>query len=629
MLKKKKKIKIKPYTRQKHNQKKKIYQDKLKRNTHSIHNNLGYIVKEAWISEKFFLISSILIILSETAENLGITYINKYIVELALGNGSIIKLSIICLLLIIFTKIFRWVKNSNLEYEDCIGISKYNHHFMSKLIKKNITTDYENNEKTIVNNQLQKAREVTGYIMTTALRTMRKTATCVLNILAYGGILSILNPVLLPIVILPAVAGYYINRHKMQWVWNMADNWQDFERQLRYISNVGKDFSYAKDIRIFSMQKWFKDIFSRSFENRLDWYEQQDLWEYHHDIFELFIQGLGNFLAYAYVIYQVSLGNIGVADFIVYFNSIQNLSNFVRQWCDNYSGYRWISENICYVRDYYDIKESTNHGEGKPIPHKDIEIEFKNVSYTYYKADKPTIKNISFKLHKGEKLALVGLNGAGKTTLIKLMCGLYSATDGEILVNGIPVDEYNREEYFKMFSTVFQDITTLPVTIAENVSGSKFNDIDIPKVYDCLKKSGLYNKVMSLPKKENTRLGRSIFNDAIEFSGGQTQKLALAKALYKDAPILLLDEPTSALDPIAEQEMYLNYAKFSKGKSSIFISHRLSSTRFCDRILLIEDGQIAEEGTHIELMKLDGKYAELFKIQSSYYNDKEVNKYEI
>lgn len=169
---------------------------------------------------------------------------------------------------------------------------------------------------------------------------------------------------------------------------------------------------------------------------------------------------------------------------------------------------------------------------------------------------------------------------------------------------------------------MFQDINVLPVTVAENISGKKTNETDMPRVYECMKKSGIYDKVMDLPQKENTRLVKSVYEDATDFSGGQMQKLALAKALYKDAPVLLLDEPTAALDPIAEQEMYLSYAEFSKGRSSVFISHRLASTRFCDRIILIADGGIAEEGTHAELMALDGKYAELFEMQSSYYNDK-------
>ncbi|MDE6745496.1 MAG: ABC transporter ATP-binding protein/permease, partial [Oscillospiraceae bacterium] len=301
-------------------------------------------------------------------------------------------------------------------------------------------------------------------------------------------------------------------------------------------------------------------------------------------------------------------------------------------WCDKFSAYNWLSQNIFYARDYLDIKDNTNRGEGKPVPedcgNMQCEIEFRNVSYTYFGAEEPTIKNISFKLNKGEKLAVVGLNGAGKTTLIKLMCGLYRPTEGDVLLNGVSVNDYNRDEYFRLFSTVFQDIDVLPVTIAENISGRTTEETDFPKLYDCMKKSGIYGKVMSLPQKENTRLVKTVYDDATDFSGGQMQKLALAKALYKNAPVLLLDEPTAALDPIAEQEMYLSYADFSKGKSSVFISHRLASTRFCDRIILIADGKIAEEGTHSELMKAGGTYAELFAMQSSYYNDEEVDKNE-
>lgn len=183
------------------------------------------------------------------------------------------------------------------------------------------------------------------------------------------------------------------------------------------------------------------------------------------------------------------------------------------------------------------------------------------------------------------------------------MCGLYRPTKGDILLNGVSVNDYDRDEYFRLFSTVFQDMDVLPVTIAENISGKTAEETDFPKLYDCMKKSVIYDKVMSLPQKENTHLVKTVYDDATDFSGGQMQKLALAKALYKSAPVLLLDEPTAALDPIAEQEMYLNYANFSKGKSSVFISHKLASTRFCDRIILISDGTIAEEGTHPQLMK--------------------------
>lgn len=334
---------------------------------------------------------------------------------------------------------------------------------------------------------------------------------------------------------------------------------------------------------------------------------------------------LSNFAAYACVIYMVVKGDIGAGDFVLYFNSIADFSWAVREVFDKASGFNWLSENISFSREYLDMEDKSNRGKGEKLPTGECEIEFRNVSYKYSGAEKPTIDKISFKLNKGERLALVGLNGAGKTTLIKLMCGLYDPTDGELLLNGKPVNSYNRIEYFSLFGAVFQDISVLPVTVAENIAGTRADDVDKGKLYDCMKKAGIYDKVMSLPEKENTKLVKSVFENATELSGGQTQKLALARALYKDASILLLDEPTVALDPIAEQKMYQNYAEFSKGKSSVFISHRLASTRFCDRIIMIENGGIAECGTHEELMSKNGKYAELFNIQSSYYNDGEVH----
>lgn len=483
---------------------------------------------------------------------------------------------------------------------------------------------YEDTENPKINDMCQKAYSSVNSISEAGLGTMKDTIVAALRIFSYAGILSMLDPWLILIIGVPAVAGYYINKHKMSWIWNMVDNWQTFDRQLNYITRIGMDskFSSAKDIRIFGMQHWLKSVYDRVYRKRMDWYEQQDAWEYRHDMLSHIVIMVGNSAATIYIVWLVMNGSIGAGDFVLYFNSIFMLSQAVRDWCDKISAYQWLSNITNYLRQYLELPEPTESVGKKPESCDKYEIEFRNVSYTYSGAEKPTIKNISFKLNRGEKLAMVGLNGAGKTTLIKLMCGLYEPTEGEILLNGKNIRGYDRNEYFRLFGTVFQDINVLPVTVAENISGKKTNETDMPRVYECMKKSGIYDKVMDLPQKENTRLVKSVYEDATDFSGGQMQKLALAKALYKDAPVLLLDEPTAALDPIAEQEMYLSYAEFSKGRSSVFISHRLASTRFCDRIILIADGGIAEEGTHAELMALGGKYAELFEMQSSYYNDK-------
>ncbi|MCL1803062.1 MAG: ABC transporter ATP-binding protein [Eubacteriaceae bacterium] len=277
------------------------------------------------------------------------------------------------------------------------------------------------------------------------------------------------------------------------------------------------------------------------------------------------------------------------------------------------------------IRAALDYPDRMNNGPGIPLPNSSElppSIEFRNVAYTYPNAAAPALSSIDLSICAGERIAVVGANGAGKTTLIKLLCGLYSPTEGEVLLNGNPVCAYNRDEYYTLFSAVFQDIHMLSASIAENISQKPLELTDREKVSRCLELSGLIAKTESLPEKERTLLVRAVHSSATELSGGERQKLAMARALYKDAPVIILDEPTAALDPIAENEVYQRYAELTEGKTSIYISHRLASTRFCDRILLLDGSVIAEEGTHDELMALGGVYAKMFEVQASYYQER-------
>lgn len=617
-----KRVKIAKYTKEKRQKARDEYNKEQSKIKYKTFENMRYTLYELWKSQPIMLMLIVLHIFSNVAATLFDTFTSKYVVELALGTSSRIRLAVICLLLIVGEFMSKYIENETKDYRGYVGYFKFVHHMTRKMLRKHMSTDYENNESCDNNNLMQKARTGSDYITYQTVDTIEGFLMALIQLAAYGGILSMLDPIMILIVGVPAITVYYLERHKMKWIWNMADNWQQYDRELDYIGDAGRDFSSAKDVRIFGMDKWFTKIFDRSYANRLNWYEQQDEWTFRHNVVSTIILQLADLAAYAYVIYMVVKGNIGAGDFVLYFNSIWNFGHSVRVAFDKFSGFKWLSNNTSYARQYLDMPDKTNRGKGEKLPTGECELEFRNVSYKYSGAEKPTIQNISFTLHKGEKLALVGLNGAGKTTLIKLMCGLYDPTEGEILLNGKPVNSYNRDEYFTLFGAVFQDIALLAVTIAENIAGADADNFDRERVYDCLKKAGLYDKVMSLPEKENTRLVKSVFENATELSGGQTQKLALARALYKDAAILLLDEPTAALDPIAEQEMYLKYADFTKGKSSVFISHRLASTRFCDRIIMIENGTLTETGTHAQLMAQGGKYAELFELQSSYYNDK-------
>ena len=214
----------------------------------------------------------------------------------------------------------------------------------------------------------------------------------------------------------------------------------------------------------------------------------------------------------------------------------------------------------------------------------------------------------------------MGLNGAGKTTLVKLICGFLDPTGGRVLLNGQDIRQYNRRDYYKLFEAVFQDFSVLSCTVAENVAQA-MDGIDEEKVRYCLDQAGLTEKITSLPAGIKTHVGRDVYLDGVEFSGGQTQRLMLARALYKDGPILVLDEPTAALDPIAEHDIYMKYSEMTAGKTSVFISHRLASTRFCDRIIFLDHGAIAEEGTHQSLLAQGGGYARLFEVQSHYYRE--------
>jgi ABC-type multidrug transport system fused ATPase/permease subunit len=265
--------------------------------------------------------------------------------------------------------------------------------------------------------------------------------------------------------------------------------------------------------------------------------------------------------------------------------------------------------------------------EGKiPLPESDsYEFEFKNVGFCYPGSDKYALKNMNIKLEAGKRLAVVGLNGAGKSTFIKLLCGLYQPTEGEILLNGVDIQNYRRSDYFAIFSPVFQDIELFALEAGENISMKDAAETDFANASECMKKAGLESKLIDMENGIHTQILKVLYEDGTDLSGGEKQKLALARALYKNAPVVILDEPTSALDAIAEQDLYRSFESLIGGKTSVYISHRLSSTQFCDNVAMFEDGGLIEYGTHESLMKTGGKYAEMFSVQAQYYKkDSEV-----
>ena len=413
-------------------------------------------------------------------------------------------------------------------------------------------------------------------------------------------------------------------------------------RKMKYVEECACDLAGGKDIRMYDLAGWLTAIFHRE-QATADGYVKH--WENGYfavnicDAVFCFIRDFG---IYLYFIWKIINGDMAVSDFVWYtaiaascqeacsalLDSREKLGRLsfdysrLRQFLCSWekSAFRGtISKKDNSINEKLEIKDKAAH----KLAGDAVEIRLEHVGFTYPGSTKPTIKDINVTLRQGERIALVGLNGAGKSTLVKLLCGLYRPTQGTIFINGRPQEEYSKEEYFSLLAVVFQDVKLLPMTIAQNVASDVGTNIDRERVRECLKLSGLWQKVSSLPKKEDTPLGASILDDGIALSGGENQKLWMARALYKNAPMLLLDEPTAALDPLAEQQIYQKYMEMVEGRTSLFISHRLASTRFCDRILLLEDGTIIEQGTHDELIRLNGRYAQLFEIQGKYYR---VNK---
>jgi len=440
----------------------------------------------------------------------------------------------------------------------------------------------------------------------------------------YATAIALVHPLILVVLLVTAGVNWLMLSRARRFMESSRDARSRQTKKLDALKETLLKPEAAKDIRLYGAIGWLCSLYTKQYLK----YRKNERSVMTKDMQAQLVDALMILLrdaaAYAFLIWLVLSGQMTLGDFVFVFAAIGALAGWVSGILTAAADISKASIELGDVQDKQSFPDKMNTGAGVPLPREDElppSIELKNVSYTYQNAEKPTLRDINIRIEAGQKVAIVGANGAGKTTLIKLINGLYIPTGGEIELGGKSVGEYNRDEYYTLFSAVFQDIYLLASSISENISQQPPEKTDAEKIRSCLKLSGLVTKTDSLPDKENTLLVRSVHSNAIELSGGEKQKLAMARALYKDAPVLILDEPTAALDPLAENEVYQKYAELTEGKTSIFISHRLASTRFCDRILLLDGNIVAEEGSHDELMALGGIYANMFNIQASYYKD--------
>lgn len=451
--------------------------------------------------------------------------------------------------------------------------------------------------------------------------TLTDLMTSCIGFVVYLALLTNLNLWLAALVAATTAVSYFASKRINEWGYLHRSEELELTKKIEYANKTATSREFAKDIRMFGLRGWLEDLWGstmRLYSAFCAKRERKYIWA---NIIDIVLTFLRNGIAYAFLIGITVKNGLPASQFLLYFAALSGFAQWVVEILDKLSVMHKQSLDISTIREFLDWDEPFDLNGGERIafePNKQYEIRLDDVSFRYPKADQDTLSHINLTVHPGEKLAIVGLNGAGKTTLVKLVCGFLDPTEGRILLNGEDIRKFNRNDYYALFSAVFQEFSVLDVTVKENVAQC-VDGIDETRVWQCIDKAGLTEKIKSLPKGIETHLGRRVFKDGVEFSGGQTQRLMLARALYKNAPILVLDEPTAALDPIAENDIYQKYNDMTHGRTSFFISHRLASTRFCDRIIFVDGGKIAEEGTHDELLKNGGGYAYLFEVQSKYY----------
>lgn len=430
-----------------------------------------------------------------------------------------------------------------------------------------------------------------------------------------------LSRFLILLVVLTAAADFFVSHYINEWEYRHRDEREQYDKELHYFLDKPRQVQLAKEIRVFGLAPWLRELREKSLRALAAFVARREktcLWANAADVVLTLMR---NGIAYAYLIRQTLVQGWPASTFLLYFTAVSGAAAWVTGILTQCSQLHKESIDLSRVQEYLHIPEPFRFAGGLQPPAADgYELRLENVSFRYPGTDKDILKQMNLTIHPGERLAVVGLNGAGKTTMVMLLCGFYDPTEGRVLLNGQDIREFDRSAYYRLFSAVFQGFSILDTTIAECVAQTAEN-IDREKVERCLAQAGLTHAIAKFPQGINTHFGRDVYLDGVQLSGGQTQRLMLARALYKDGPVLILDEPTAALDPIAENDIYQKYSDMTAGKTSVFISHRLASTRFCDRILFIADGGIAEEGTHQELLAKGGAYAELFAVQSRYYQE--------
>jgi len=609
-------------------------------NTDEFHKEYGVISNCRYIFEKFvkYRKSLILFIITGSIAAASMTYLWSFIGKLVIDmieqqasspDKDIKPLLYLTLITSAAELLFMWL-NTVSSMKMSVGFTYVRLMIIKERIAKTLGMEYEALETPEMLDRLQKAKRATAgdwQGVQGMMTYMQVMGVQIISVTIAVAIMTTFNPWIILIIVVLSFAQFlffdYIRKKDKKEMWDaMMPHW----RKLEYMENVTTDFSYAKDIRLFGMQKYLAkkqiDVYDEELRH---WIKSRQYWIY-NTIFAHGISLLRQLIIIGWLVYSVVFNGLSIGNFTLYTASAAAFSNAINEILQALSALRERSAHTDDYRSFMDIPSADDKAQTIPIPPADkYTFEFKNVSFKYRGQEKYALKNVNLTLHAGEKLAVVGLNGAGKSTFIKLLLRLYDVTEGCILMNGTDIRKFDRKEYYELFAPAFQDVMVFAFPVAENVSMKEPFNTDKAKAEKMLRLAGLGDKLDKLEKGVDTELLKVLYDDGVDLSGGEKQKLALARALYKKSKIIVLDEPTAALDALAEFRLYQSFNELVGDRTAVYISHRLSSTRFCDRVAMFKDGEMVEIGTHDSLMEADGAYADMFRVQAQYYvEDKDI-----
>ncbi|MEO8765441.1 MAG: ABC transporter ATP-binding protein [Ginsengibacter sp.] len=587
--------------------------------------NLPRFFKLVWQTSPSMTIANMVLRIIKSATPVAILYVGKLIIDQVIqishtresaAHNHLWELVAIEFILAILSDGL----NRAITLMDSLLGDLFSNHTSIKIIEHAATLDLDQFEDSAFYDKMERARQQTigrTILLSQVLSQLQDLIT--MGFLAAG--LAVFNPwliILLLFAVIPAFLGEaYFNDQS----YALSRRQTPERRELDYVRFLGASDETAKEVKIFNLSNFiiarFRELSSRFYHANRILVIRRSVWG---TIFSM-LGSLGYYLAYVFIIFKAINGKISIGDLTFLAGSFRQLRSLLEGILNRFTS---VSQGAMYLSDFFDFFEIRSRivlsAKPRPFPNPILQgFTFENVGYQYSHSEAWANRHLNFTLHVGEKLALVGENGAGKTTLVKLLARLYEPTEGRILLDGHDLREYDINDLRMQIGIIFQDYLRFQMTIGQNIATGNITEKENHELIVTSAQQSLADLIVDrLPNKYDQQLGRR-FNEGVELSGGEWQKVALARAYMRDAQLMILDEPTAALDARAEYEVFLRFADLTKGRSSVLISHRFSTVRMADRILVLDKGEILENGTHTELLEKKGKYAELFRLQAMGY----------